>query len=124
MFSLWQTRHVYFIVIWIIILWQIYNVTYQLFGHYQNGIQDKAVKNKPLRPRQLARNSAISTVRFVVERTLGSQQRWFGGKTLRYQGLAKAHAWHVLLAVAYNLKRLLRLYVESPLPRLPQAKPA
>lgn len=88
----------------------------------KNGIQDNAVKNKPLRPRQLARNSAIGKVRFVVERTFGSQQRWFGGKTLRYQGLAKAHAWHVLLAVAYNLRRLPRLYVESLLPRLPQAK--
>jgi IS5 family transposase len=90
----------------------------------KNGIQDKAVKNKPLRPRQLARNSAISKVRFVVERTFGSQQRWFGSKTLRYQGLAKTHAWHVLLAVAYNLRRLPRLYVESLLPRLPQAKSA
>jgi len=90
----------------------------------KNGIQDKAVKNKPLRPRQLARNSAISKVRFVVERTFGSQQRWFGGKILRYQGLAKAHAWHVLLAVAYNLRRLPRLYVESLVPRLPQAKSA
>ncbi|MEQ1484622.1 transposase [Methyloglobulus sp.] len=90
----------------------------------KNGIQDKAVKNKPLGSHQLARNSAISKVRFVVERTFGSQQRWFGGKTLRYQGLAKSHAWHVLLAVAYNLKRLPRLYVESLLPQLPQAKPA
>ena len=54
--------------------------------HIKNGIQDKAVKNKPLRPRQLARNSAINKVRFVVERTFGSQQRWFGSKTLRYQG--------------------------------------
>ena len=52
------------------------------------GILDKAVKNKPLSPRQLA----ISKVRFVVERTFSGQQRWFGGKTLRYQGLAKAHA--------------------------------
>ena len=61
----------------------------------KNGIQDKAVKNQPLSPRQLARNKAISKVRFVVERTFGSQQRWFGGKILRYQGLAKAHAWHI-----------------------------
>jgi IS5 family transposase len=66
----------------------------------KNGIQDKAVKNKPLSPRQLARNKAISKVRFVVERTFGGQQRWFGGKVLRYQGLAKAHAWHILLVVA------------------------
>lgn len=90
----------------------------------KNGIQNKAVKNKPLGPRQMARNTAISKVRFVVERTFGSQQRWFDGKTLRYQGLAKAHAWHVLLAIAYNLKRLPRLYVESLVPRLPQAKSA
>jgi len=42
----------------------------------------------------------------VVERTFGDQQRWFGGKILRYQGLAKAHAWQILLAVAYNLRKL------------------
>ena len=89
--------------------------------HIKNGIQDKAVKNEPLRPRQLARNSAINKVRFVVERTFGSQQRWFGGKILPYQGLAKAHAWHVLLAFAYNLRRLPRLYVESLTLQLPQA---
>ena len=88
----------------------------------KNGIQDKAVKNKPLRPRQRARNTAINKVRFVVERTFGSQQRWFGSKILRYQGLAKAHAWHVLLAVAYNLRRLPRLYVESLRPPQLQAK--
>jgi IS5 family transposase len=43
----------------------------------------------------------------------GSQARWFGGKIPRYRGLAKAHAWHVLQAMAYNLKRLPRLFVES-----------
>jgi transposase, IS5 family len=90
----------------------------------KNGIQDKAAKNKPLGPRQLARNKAISKIRFVVERTFGGQQRWFGGKILRYQGLAKAHAWHILLAVAYNLRRLPRLYVESQLLTLPQGKSA
>ena len=73
-------------------------------------------RSSPLRLRQLPRNSAISRVRFVVERTFGSQHRWYGGKTLRYRGLAKAHAWHVLLTVAYNLKSLPRLYVESLLP--------
>jgi transposase, IS5 family len=85
----------------------------------KSGIQDKAVKDRPPSPRQLARNKAISKVRFVVERTFGGQQRWFAGKTLRYQGLAKAHAWHVLPAVTYDLRRLPRLYVESLLPKLP-----
>ena len=79
----------------------------------KNGIQDKAVRNKPLTARQLQRTKLITRARYVVERTFGSQARWFGGKILRYCGLAKAHAWHVLQAMAYNLKRLPRLFVES-----------
>ena len=77
----------------------------------KNGIQDKALKNKPLTNRQRLRNRQISTERYVVERTFGSQQRWFGSKILRYIGVAKAHAWHSLQAMAYNLKRLPALYV-------------
>lgn len=81
----------------------------------KNGIQDKAVRNKPLTQRQLQRNRLISKARYVVERTFGSQARWFGGKILRYRGLAKAHAWHLLLAMAYNLKRLPVLLVTTRL---------
>ena len=73
----------------------------------KNGIQDKAARNNPLTRRQLQRNTKS---RYVVERTFGSQARWFNGKTLRYSGLAKAHAWHMLLAIAYNLKRLPKLF--------------
>lgn len=76
----------------------------------KNGIQDKAAKNNPLTHRQLQRNSLITKARYVVERTFGSQVRWFNAKTLRYLGLAKAHAWHILLAMAYNLKRLPKLF--------------
>lgn len=79
----------------------------------KNGIQDKATKNKPLSKRQLQRNRKITQVRYVVERTFGSQERWFGSKILRYVGLAKAHAWHILQAMAYNLKRLPVLFVKS-----------
>lgn len=78
----------------------------------KNGIQDKAVKNKPLTQRQLQRNSRITKVRYVVERTFGSQARWFNAKILRYKGKALAHAWHILLAIAYNLKRLPKLYAD------------
>lgn len=87
---------------------------------FKNGIQDRAVKNKPLTQRQLQRNRLITKVRYVVERTFGSQARWFGGKILRYRGLAKAHAWHILQAMAYNLKRLPKLYVDSLFSRLSQ----
>lgn len=78
----------------------------------KNGIQDKAAKNSPLTRRQLQRNSLITKARYVVERTFGSQARWFSAKTLRYRGLAKAHAWHMLLAMAYNLKRLPKLFAD------------
>jgi IS5 family transposase len=76
----------------------------------KNGIQDKATKNNPLTRRQLQRNSLITKARYVVERTFGSQVRWFNAKILRYHGLALAHAWHTLLAMAYNLKRLPKLF--------------
>ena len=79
----------------------------------KNGIQDKAVKNKPLTQRQLQRNRLITKSRYVVERTFGSQARWFVSKVLRYQGLAKAHTWHILQAMAYNLKRLPKLFIQS-----------
>jgi len=51
--------------------------------------------------------------RFHADKAYSSQVRWFGGKTLRYQGRAKAHAWHILLAIAYDLKRLPKLFVQS-----------
>ncbi|WP_146207585.1 transposase family protein [Nitrosomonas sp. Nm84] len=38
------------------------------------------MKNKPLLKRQLQRNRLITKVRYVVERTFGSQARWFGSK--------------------------------------------
>jgi len=78
----------------------------------KNGIQNKATKNNPLTRRQLQRNRMITKVRYVVERTFGSQARWFNAKILRYCGLAKAHTWHTLLAMAYNLKRLPKLFAE------------
>jgi IS5 family transposase len=79
----------------------------------KNGIQNKAVRGKPLTKRQKARNKLITKIRFVVERTFGGQALWFGGKNLRYVGLNKAHAWHVLQGIAYNLKRLPVLYCEK-----------
>lgn len=81
----------------------------------KNGIQDKAVRGKPLNARQKVRNKCITRIRFVVERTFGGQALWFGGKNLRYVGVDKAHAWHILQAMAYNLKRLPVLWVKRNL---------
>ena len=77
----------------------------------KNGIQDKAAKNGPLTRRQLQRNNLIAKARYVVERTFGSQVRWFNAKILRYRGLA----WRMLLAMAYNLKRLPKLFADRRL---------
>jgi len=78
----------------------------------KNGIQDKATRGKSLNARQKERNKLITKIRFVVERTFGGEALWFGGKNLRYAGVDKAHAWHVLQAMAYNLKRLPVLWVK------------
>ncbi|MFZ1851373.1 MAG: hypothetical protein WAU15_03950 [Nitrosomonas sp.] len=43
----------------------------------------------------------ITKVPYVAERTFDSQARWLNAKILRYCGLAKAHTWHILLAMAY-----------------------
>lgn len=48
----------------------------------QNCIQDKVGKNKPLTTGPLQRNKLITRLRYAVERTFGSQARWFGGKIL------------------------------------------
>jgi IS5 family transposase len=62
----------------------------------KNGIQDKAVKNKPLTQRQLQRNRLVTKVHYVVERI-------FSSKVLRYRGLAKTHAWHMLYAASHGI---------------------
>jgi len=41
-----------------------------------------------------------------------SHIRWLTEK-LRYQGKNKAYAWYILQAMAYNLKRLSKLFLQS-----------
>ncbi|MCC8995682.1 MAG: hypothetical protein LM517_01180 [Nitrosomonas sp.] len=48
----------------------------------------------------------------VTQPGVDAEARWFNAKVLRYCGLAKAHAWHTLLAMAYNLKRLPKIFAE------------
>lgn len=71
----------------------------------------KAYKNKPLTPRQTLVNKLISKTRWVVERTFGSIKRWFGAASTRLKGLDKVHGFHVLGAMAYNLKRAVKFPV-------------
>ena len=52
------------------------------------------------------RNKLISKSRWVIERTFGSIQKWFGGGRYRYLGLAKTHFQNVLESLVYNLYRV------------------
>ncbi|MFB9120042.1 transposase [Bergeyella porcorum] len=56
----------------------------------------------------------ISKTCWVVERTFGSQKRWFGVGCTRLKGLAKVHTQHILEAIAYNLKRSPKMEIDPP----------
>jgi transposase, IS5 family len=71
----------------------------------KNRIQRKAVRNKPLTSTEIKFNKLISKQRWVVERTFGSIQRWFGETQARYLGLTKTHTQHLLQAICHNLYR-------------------
>lgn len=81
----------------------------------KNRIMHKAYRNRPLTPWQNTFNSLISKTRWVVERTFGGIKKWFNGGTTRYMGTAKVHTGHILLAIAYNLKRAPGLIVSNSL---------
>ena len=83
----------------------------------KNGIQDRAMKNKPLTLRQLQRNHLITKVRYVVERTFGSQVRWLAvNSALLWSSQSACLSY--LTSLAYSLKRLPKLYTDSLLPTL------
>ncbi len=71
----------------------------------KNRIQHKAYRNRPLGKWAIEFNKLISSIRWVVERTIGSMSRWFGAGRARYEGLVKTHAQHVMETIAHNLKR-------------------
>ncbi len=76
--------------------------TMQLKSH----IMHKAVRGKKLSSRQISFNSAVSKLRYKVERTFGSMKRWAGAGIARYKGIAKTHTQHLLEAMAHNLYRM------------------
>jgi IS5 family transposase len=81
----------------------------------KNRLMHKAYRNRPLSSWEKLFNRLISKTRWVVERTFVSIKKWFGGGKARYVGLRKTHTQHVLLAIAYNLKRSPGLIVSHAL---------
>lgn len=70
------------------------------------GVLDRASRNHPLSSRQERRNRQKSSVRSHVEHVFGWMKRLMGYRRSRYRGLRKNAAHALLVATAYNLKRL------------------
>lgn len=70
-----------------------------------NGIMDKAVRNKPLTPIQIIINRLISSIRYKVERSIGTLKRGYHFCRMRYLGLKKGNMEFLLNGIAFNLKK-------------------
>jgi IS5 family transposase len=71
----------------------------------QSGIMDKAVRNKPLTLIQIMINKLISSIRYKVERSIGTLKRGYRFTRMRYTGLKKGKMELLLNAIAFNLKK-------------------
>ena len=74
-----------------------------------NGIMRRKVKGKEFPKWEDVRNRAISKRRCFVEHTFGGIHLWFGGGVTRYVGVERTHTQGILEALAYNIKRMLRI---------------
>lgn len=70
------------------------------------GVLDRASRNHPLSQRQEQRNRKKSSVRSHVEHVFAWMKRLMGYRRSRYRGLRRNTAHALLIATAYNLKRL------------------
>ena len=71
----------------------------------KDGIMEKAARNKPLTTAQRLINRIISSVRYKVERTIGTLKRGYHFSRMRYKGIKKGNMEFLLNAMAYNLKK-------------------
>lgn len=72
----------------------------------KGGIMRKRPKGSPMSEIERLRNKLISKSRWVIARTFGSIQKWFGGGRCRYLSLANTHFQNILESLAYNLYRV------------------
>jgi IS5 family transposase len=70
-----------------------------------DGIMDKAVRNRSLTLIQIIINRLISSIRYKVERSIGTLKRGYHFTRMRYLGLKKGNMEFLLNATAFNLKK-------------------
>ena len=69
----------------------------------------RKLKGEEFSEKERIRNRAISKRRCFVEHTFGGIHLWFGGGIARYVGVERTHTQGILEALAYNMKRMLRI---------------
>lgn len=75
----------------------------------KDATMDKATRHARLTDYERLRNRLISSVRQLVERAFGTMKRGYGFHRTRYVGLDKVQAELYLVAMAFNLKKAVRL---------------
>lgn len=75
----------------------------------KNGIMQKSYRNKKLSEKGVLRNKLISKKRYVVERGFGSMKLHYDFSRASYIGTKKVEAEFLLIAMAHNIKRSLRV---------------
>lgn len=71
----------------------------------KDGIMYKAARNKPLTAAKRIINRLISSVRYKVERSIGTLKRGYHFSRMRYKGLRKGNMEFLLNAIVFNLKK-------------------
>ncbi|HNZ07380.1 MAG TPA: IS5 family transposase [Candidatus Cloacimonadota bacterium] len=74
-----------------------------------SGIMRKKKKNQEMAPESRAFNHAISSKRYRVEQSFGSLKKHFGWSRSIYIGLQKTADYLIMGAIAFNLKRSLKI---------------
>jgi len=73
------------------------------------GILDKAYKNTPLSSKQIRNNKRKSRIRRTVEHVFAHIKTWYGYVKVKYIGMEANQNHFNLLAIAYNLKRAVKM---------------
>lgn len=68
-----------------------------------DGIMQKARRNRPLNPEQKARNGRLAKIRYVIEQSFGTLHRKFRDSRASYFGLKKVAAQSHFKAICLNL---------------------
>lgn len=76
---------------------------------YEDAIMHKAARGKPLTPFQRFINRIISAFRYRVEQGMGTLKKHYGFTRMRYRGLSKGNMEFLLNAMAFNLKKAVRM---------------